>query len=333
MMEASEALLDKSGRRKRYERYPEHGKRVSLTAGKVQALQYIAEMRVLSISQIARLIDYPEKTVRRYMRDLFDAGLVEVIAVSRLALAGIETANDLTLIYGSAPNLYIVTKTGKKLLFEAERISETVLGQSIPTYTPKNSFYLAHELAVKNIYVWLEETRRLLGSKIHQWRESGEAHISLPNSQEMQSVNRVKPDAWFTLGITDTSSLTAFVEVDRGTERGLTRWEEKVRSYHALFATQDYIKTITGQSRARILVTVPDENRRDRLAEQIQQLGDKSGIQEYFWLIVASELTAEALVKPVWRQTGQPDLVPLITNLSLPNTNLITTKETKKHAR
>jgi hypothetical protein len=133
----------------------------------------------------------------------------------------------------------------------------------------------------------------------------------------------VKPDAWFTLGITDASSLTAFVEVDRGTERGLTRWEEKVRSYHALFAKKDYIKTITGQSKARILVTVPDENRRDRLADQIHQLGGESGIQEYFWLIVASDLTPAALVEPLWRQVGKPNLVSLVPNLVslVPNLN------------
>jgi DNA-binding Lrp family transcriptional regulator len=325
-MEASD---EKTKRCKRYERCTERGERISLTLGKVLALQYIAERPILSIAQIARLIAVPEKTVRRYMRDLFDAGLVEVIAVSRLALAGMETVNDLTLIHGSAPNLYIITKTGKKLLLETERISPEVFGQSIPNYSPRNSFYLAHELAVKNVYVWLEETRRLLGSEIHQWRESGEAHIPLPNNDEAESV---KPDAWFTLGITDTSSLTAFVEVDRGTERGLTRWEEKVRSYYTLFALPSYIKTITGQSRARILVTVPDENRRDRLAEQIQQLGGDSGIHQYFWLIVASDLTAYALIKPLWRQAGQPNLVPLIPNLSLP-TPPIPTKGTKNHAQ
>jgi hypothetical protein len=180
-MEAFEHSTDKSPRKmkrcKRYERRPERGERISLTPGKIQALQYIAERRILSIAQIARLIAVPEKTVRRYMRDLFDAGLVEVIAVSRLALAGIETVNDLTLIHGSAPNLYIVTKAGKKLLFEAERISLEIFQQSIPNYSPRNSFYLAHELAVKNVADF-SEARYTSGAKAARRRFPSQTIIS-----------------------------------------------------------------------------------------------------------------------------------------------------------
>jgi hypothetical protein len=309
MMEASDGpTLDKQGRRRRYLRYPTRGTQVSLTPGKVAALRHLAERRILSVAQLARLIPAHEKTTRRYMRDLFDASLVDVIPVSRLVLSGSETVSDLSLIHGSAPNLYVATREGKALLFEAGQIDRKCRDTPVPTYGPRNSFYLAHELAVQDVAIWLSETCRAHGGELGVWHMGGEAAIALQHGQ-------LRPDAWFTLELGNLlpgKRLTMLVEVDRGTERGLVRWQEKVQGYRTLFSTPGMLQDRLGQKRARILVTVPDATRRERLASQIREIAGDPALASLFWLIVASELTPSAWQQPLWRCAGRDGLRPIL---------------------
>ena len=112
-------------RRRRYARSPSEASLVSLTPVRVQMLRYLAELRFLSLPQIARLCcpserrDLSEKSARRHMRALFDAGLVDVLPVSRAALAPPGAPNDASLLYGSAPNVYAPTAQALKLLCRA----------------------------------------------------------------------------------------------------------------------------------------------------------------------------------------------------------------------
>lgn len=96
-------------RKRRYTRQKEAGK-VTLTPAKVALLRYVALYRVVSLPQLARLAEISPKSARRHLRELFDSGLADVIAVARIALAAPTDAPDPGLLYGSAPNLYRITK-------------------------------------------------------------------------------------------------------------------------------------------------------------------------------------------------------------------------------
>ena len=154
-------------RRKRYERAPAPARLPALTPVKVQMLRYLAEMRFLSLPQLAQLCcpakrenrereDLSRKSARKHLRALFDAGLVSVLPVSRLALAPPDAVNDASLLYGSAPNVYAPTTDALQLLLRAGLIEREWAKRPPVVYGPKNSLFLAHELQVRDVRVWLE---------------------------------------------------------------------------------------------------------------------------------------------------------------------------------
>lgn len=314
----AETATRQLARRRRYERAPTASSLVTLTPAKVQMLRFLAECRFLALPQLARLVcpdereDLSEKRARRHMRGLFDAGLVDVLPVSRLALAAPDAPNDATLLYGSAPNVYVPTARGLALLAEAGIIEKGMLKRPLPSYGPRNSLFLAHELAVRDVRVWLEGTARASDGKqrILEWKDGEDAAIDLDGGR------RVKPDAWFVFQVKEPGQhgekpvvLVGLVEVDRGTERGDRRWSEKIEAYAALIDSSR-LQQVTGYVNARVLVFTPDERRRDQLAGFIRE--SSRAVAARFWLASNEVLDTPAITLPGWRQFGSSSLHLLI---------------------
>ena len=301
-------------RRRRYRRTPSG--MPPLTPVKLRALRLLAECRVLSLPQMARLLEGEEmrpksareKSARRHLRELYDAGLAELAPVSRASLAGEDSPNDDTLLHGSAPNVYVPTAEGVKLLVEYGLIEKAFIKRSTPSYGPKNSMFLAHELQVREARVWLE---RLLyahpGSALLAWEDGPDANLPLLSGFQ------VRPDAWFTLQFENGQRLTGLVEADRGTERGRARWREKVEYYTELFLAGEgaALKETTGSRNARVLVTVPSEARRESLAVAILDECNQVGfphLAERFWLARIEDLEGVDLYGRIWRLSTQEGL-------------------------
>jgi len=256
------------------------------------------------------------------LRVLFDAGLVDVLPVSRAALAGSrepDAPNDATLLYGSAPNVYAPTRAGLRLLYEAGRIGWETRDRPLPAYGPRNGLFLAHELIVRDVRVWLERgcRRAEAGAAVIVWRDGTEAAIALGDT-----AGRLCPDAWVALRLDGQgAALLCLVEVDRGTERGTRRWDEKLAAYGALFdGDRAALRAATGYDKARVLVVTPGVVRRDALAAQIKERSRAvyerlPWLAGRFWLAEESVLRAEGAVTlsaPLWRQPGGPALVPAV---------------------
>src|SRR5579871_483585 len=107
----------KPPRRRRYERSC-HGQPVALTALKIAILQQVADFEILSLPMLAQLMSLNPKSMRWHCRALYDSGYLNVVAVHRTCLADIG-CTDTSLIYGSAPNLYTLSRAGSKALVEA----------------------------------------------------------------------------------------------------------------------------------------------------------------------------------------------------------------------
>jgi len=298
-------------RRQRYARCPAEARCVSLTPVRLNILRFLAELRFLSLPQIARLCcpsprqELAEKSARRQMRLLFDAGLVDVLPVSRAALAPAGLPNDASLLYGSAPNVYAPTALGVETLFRAGLMDKPDSGRKKLAYGPKNSLFLAHELAVRDVRVWLELVAREGGYELEQWRDGEAAAMNLDRDQPPFTV---RPDAWFVLRLGRTV-LVGLVEVDRGTERGDRRWREKLDAYGALFAG-GRLPAVTGYVNARALVITPDARRRDQIAVFIADA--PKGLASRFWIAEHSVLNGTHLTLPEWRQQIQLPLRALI---------------------
>ncbi len=303
-------------RRRRYARSPAEALCASLTPVRLDILRFLAELRFLSLPQIARLCcpsprqELAEKSARRQMRVLFDAGLVDVIPVSRAALSPAGLPNDASLLYGSAPNIYALTVLGLETLSRAGLMENSDATRKKRSYGPRNSLFLAHELVVRDVRVWLELVAREGGYELEQWRAGEAAAMNLDQDQPPFTV---RPDAWFVLRL-GLNVLVGLVEVDRGTERGDRRWGEKLAAYGMLFASGK-LPDVTGYVNARVLVLTPDAKRRDLLAGFIRKQSgtDQVGsIATRCWLSDFGVLTVPNLSAECWRKPGATVLRPLV---------------------
>ena len=298
-----------SQRRRRYIRTPINMSLVTLTPTKAQLLRFLADCQFLSLPQLARLCCPSEKSARRHMRDLFDAGLVDVLPVSRLALAPLDAPNDATLLYGSAPNLYVPTVRGLELLYGVGLIEKEMVKRPALAYGPKNSLFLSHELGVRDVRVWLEMASQASHGEqqVMSWRDGKDAILHMKNG------GCVRPDAWFVYRVGQREGkptvLVGLVEVDRGTERGEKRWKEKLDDYNMLFSNNE-LKAATGYINARVLVTVPNARRRHQLAEFIETYCET--VAGRFWLAECRVLQARDLAVPYWQQGGLIGLRALV---------------------
>jgi len=298
---------------------------LALTPPKLRLLGYLAQCRLLSLPQLARLACPSQKSARRHLRALFDAGLVDVIATSRVALAALaepDAPNDETLLYGSAPNLYVPTRAGLNLLFAAGLIDKAVRDRPLPSYGPRNSLFLGHELAIRDVRVWLEQCTAVHGGehRVERWEDGAEAVMDVSGEQSAKRYKQVvRPDAWFVYRLRPVPKplvLVGLVEADQGTERGLTRWSEKLVAYAALFSS-GRLSQITGYNQARVLVLAPNARRRDALAAligaQTQEQHLDLSLPGRFFVAERGPLMAQPdLCAPVWRRPGNVSLVPLV---------------------
>jgi DNA-binding transcriptional ArsR family regulator len=298
-MAASRDAVARRGRSRRRERAAP-----PLTPLKLQALRWVAELGICSLPQLAALLEVSRVAARRHLRALFDGGLVEVVPCARFALADRTAPNDPSLLYGSAPNLYTLTKAGQRLLGELD-------GSPPPLrpgrYGPANGLYLAHELFIGDVRVWLElASRRHPGHRLERWADGAAAEIGLGRAQPPKAV---RPDAWFAYRL-GGRVLVGLLEADRGTERGSLRWKEKLAAYGFLFRS-GRLAEVTGYANARVLAVVPDGRRRDRLAEFIKEQAAPEGA-ERFWLAERALLAEPDLGLAAWRRPGAEGLAPLL---------------------
>ena len=302
-----------SGRPSRRRRYTRQQSEtvLALTARKLRLLGFVGRYRLLSLPQAAALAGLSEKAARRHLRGLFDHGLVDVIAAPRAALADPAEPDDARLLYGSAPNLYRLTRAGLKVLQSAELAEDIRLTPD--RYGPRHTLFLAHELAIRDLLIWFELAARTHpGHRLECWRAGGEALIDL---QRARSPKLCHPDAWLVYRI-DERALVALVEVDRGTERGGRKWGQKVAAYEELFQG-GRLPDVTGYGRARILTVTPDERRRDRLAKFVGEHAPE-WLAKRFWFADHTILEVPDLYQIAWRQSTVPQLQLLLAPELLP---------------
>ena len=313
---------------------------VSLTPIKLELLRFVVECRVLTLHQLATMTQRSYKGVQRQMRTLFNAELVDIVPIARLALASDDLPNTAELLHGTAPNLYVPTIAAVKLLVASGSIAPHYLKRSTPKYGPRQTPFLRHELIVRDVRVWLERLHQAGSGTTLRWEDGPYAHLDL------QPLGVIRPDAWFVfelnalggmssvlgavsgaLGAVSSarsSFLVALIEVDRGTERGRERWSEKIGAYAALFCS-GCLADLTGYQRARVLVVCNSEARRDTLVALIAELAGEielpgegenvasSGkLAERFWLTTADALQNATLSDLVWRRPGRGEMVPLV---------------------
>lgn len=293
-------------RRRRYTRQPATGP-FTVTPQQAALLRYLGAWGFATTPQLAALACPSPKSARRSLRHLLDRGWIEVIPIPRIALVDPARQGDPSLLYGSAPNLYMLTRAGFRILEElGEAEGLTKRGEA----RPRSNLFLAHELLIRDVRVWLELAARRYSHQLASWCDGAEAVINLRTSQTPKVV---RPDAWFVYRFQERA-LVGLLEVDRGTERGTERWRAKLQAYHRLYQS-GRLQEVTGYQHARILVITPDARRRTRLAELIEQQTRERRAPELaarFWLAERSILNCPDLTSVAWEQPQSRALQPLL---------------------
>src|SRR5579862_1553939 len=147
-----------SSRRSRYVRAATSGLPV-LGPRQLVVLTWLSQMPVLSSAQLAALCQCSLKALLRLMRPLFDAGLVDVLAVPRAVFAEADEPNDASLLFGSAKNIYRLSSAGVALLVASGHLAAKKRAVSLG---PKNAWFLQHQLACADLRVWVEQLARVI---------------------------------------------------------------------------------------------------------------------------------------------------------------------------
>jgi hypothetical protein len=278
------ATAPKTPRRKRNERSSRAGH--GLTPAKMAALQAVAESKFLSTEQVAALRGWSGKTARLHLRDLFDLGLLD-----RMAVPGVLVGTRALL----APFVHYPTADGLRALETWGMLPDHALRPS--AYRPALTAFLAHELAVRDGLVWMTAAARSVpGHAVEKW-DCSAGLAAFGTAVDAVFVYRVRPGEQRAL-------IAGFLEADMGTERGTSggrydRWAAKLRSYGELFSEQsrETIFKLTGRrSNACLAVTVTDAAR----AVWIRERARGTPVAERLWIAVRDDLKGAGAEAPVW---------------------------------
>ena len=229
---------------------------LQLTDRDLQALRTVSRFRVMSGAQLGRLF-WPEgspstrgRLARRGLNRLSQLDVLEPLA----RRVGGERS-------GSASTTYAVGRAGQYIL-QSERASGRRVRRA---YTP-GARYLAHTLAVAELYVDLVDAERRGRLEIAAF--SPEPECWRPYTGAWGAALTLKPDAYLKLTVGDYE-YSWFIEQDMATE-AQTTIESKARRYF------DYYRTGTEQTAhgvfPRVLWIVPDTAHAERVRDTLGRL-------------------------------------------------------------
>ncbi len=246
---------------------------LQLTDRDLQVLRTLSRFRVMSGAQLGRLF-WPEGSPRTSGR-LARRGLNRLTQLDILESLARRVGGERS---GSASTTFAVGRAGQYIL-QSERVSGRRVRRA---YTP-GARYLAHTLAVAQLFVDLVDAERHGRLEIAAFSPEPECWRPYPGAWGAGLT--LKPDAYLKLAVGDFE-YSWFIEQDMATE-AQTTIESKARRYH------DYYRTGTEQAARgvfpRVLWIVPNTAHAERVRETLERL--PANAQRLF----AVTTTAEAL--------------------------------------
>lgn len=193
--------------------------RASLTEREHELLRELGRLQVATTGQLARLIfaeaspETAARLARRHLQRLTRSGLVRRFT---------DRSRDRRV--GAPGHIHALTAAGLRLIGAGRGTG----GRQRKSWRPSVPF-LAHRLAISELYVRLAEQSRAGGPPIREFAAEPDCWRRYTGSAGQALA--LKPDALVRLGVGDLE-LSWFVEVDLGTERPATI-ADKCRSYRS----------------------------------------------------------------------------------------------------
>ena len=216
---------------------------------------------------------------------------------------------------GRRPYVYMMTSAGCELLQDQFGYEEEDIDWK-PSYNDVQWMFLAHQLAINEVYVTLAKAVEPIGWHLDRWVDDRILKQQAPQIpiHENRELVAVVPDAYFSLvGPGGSPTLQFFLECDRGTVTvagaGRTAtWTRRIKAYQAYFASEE-IHEQYGTNRIRVLSVTTGERR----LVSLKRATEAAGGRKRYWFAVADRVSpARILLKPEWQVAGQDGRFSLI---------------------
>ena len=191
---------------------------------------------------------------------------------------------------------------GKKAVYFLSRKGADLIGTSFRSFPGVQSEgaivspFINHQLQVNRIHIGVAYRKiPVHGVRFVRWQSFHEP---------LSKVVPIIPDGFFEVE-TVQETLSMFLEVDLGTERG-EKWPEKIRRYIQLAVTGEFEKLFR-HSRFRVLLVVPSERRLSFIRKVILKQTEK-----VFWLSTFDSIHRDGFWSAIWHRPNGDQKLPLI---------------------
>lgn len=273
-------------------------RRLSLQPRDLALLETALSHRVLTSPQLSALFfprakdakDGIGSACRTRLRMLVAAGLLE------------RQEQPVTRAEGRRPFLYMPTEAGCRLLIEELGVDPHEIDWK-PSYNRVGWPFLAHQLAINDLYVTALRACALHGWTLDTWID--DRFLRKTHTARLQATGYaagvVVPDAYFTVQA-PAGLFRFFVEIDRATmavaptSLSTKSWERRIEGYQTFFASPAILE-MYGTTSIRVLTVTTSERRLEHLKAAIEAVGG----QKRYWLATVSDTTPEAVfTSPIW---------------------------------
>jgi hypothetical protein len=243
-------------------------------------LQYVYELRLATIPQIAELVG------RSYRRTAERLGKLE----ERRYLKSIARR--------PSKLVYTLGREGMPVLIEHGYAPRQLADKRLRQHEMKE-LGVKHALFVSDIHAKLILLTRASSLALSRWVEGSSLFDRVTTSDKIELP--IRPDAWFTI---EASAGRAhfFLEADRGT-MAHTKMREKVAAYTAYFQQQRHTKKYEGMKVFRVATITETRGRAEELANTFRSMMQANWLPAYP-VIAFQDLTLEKLMPELPRQTN-----------------------------
>ncbi len=276
-------------KRNRRDQRPDNPRPMRETERDQQIVRLVYDYRMLSQSQLERLLGKSRSTVQQSLVRLYHHHYLERVF---LPIA----------YFGSSPTFYILDKRGIEMLRRLD-ISDF---HGLPS-KDLSPMFLEHGQAITEFRMAVTLACQKQGWQIPIWKTENEIKadydkVRVPDQRGRTQTVPIVPDSYFVIDIPNRGVSHFFLELDRG-KMEIERFLLKVTGYVAYYKQGGYEQRFQAKGfRVVTVVDTPGEGRMTNLAAQTATIAN---IGRRFWFTHLKAVAAEnVLAEPIWTVAG-----------------------------
>lgn len=268
--------------------------RFILTARDVGVVEWVHQLRYLTVDQIQRL-EYPKPSARSWCQErlkrLYHYGYLD------------RVYKPIAPGQGSSPAIYVLDKKGRDLIAAEREITKAEVGWERGADLDKALLFLDHSLAINDIRISFILACKHMGYKLNWIDERTLRGANMPDYVEDTYGGRVPivADGHLTVCLPDGRRASHFLELDRG-RQDVQQFRRKVRGHTTYANSGQYEQRYSTRSLRVLIITTAGERR----LEELKRWTEAEGGGDLFWFTTIERATPDSiLTQAIWQAAGQ----------------------------